>query len=111
MKTPDHISRLTYPDASGAFRRWSRFVVGLALILLLAFGIVPGLQRWGPVDDVRGAIRASGVDASALFYTESEMSCEAEMSIRNALKYAGFQGDSTPAGRRARTAHLHGAAE
>ena len=34
------------------------------------------------------AVRRSGIDATALFYTESDVSSEAEASIRNALRYA-----------------------
>ena len=73
--------------------RWARFLVGLLLILLFAFGVIPGLQRLEPVREVRDAIERSGIDATALIYTESEVSGEAEASIRNALKYPARRAD------------------
>ena len=57
------------------------------MILLLAFGVIPVLQLLGPVRDVREAIRNSGIDATALIYSESEVSSDAENSIRDALRY------------------------
>jgi len=78
------------PDAGvpGARYRWARFLAGVLLILVFAFGIIPGVQRLGPVREVHDAIQQSGIDPTALFYTESEVSSEAELSIRNALKYS-----------------------
>jgi hypothetical protein len=60
----------------------------MLVILLFAFGVVPGLERLEPVREVRDAIQEADIDASALFYTESEVSTEAEASIRNAMEYA-----------------------
>lgn len=80
-------------DAPGACRRWVRFLAGLLMILLFAFGAVPGLQRLGPVHELRDAIRNSGIDATALFYTESEACSEAEASIRNAITYSPRRAD------------------
>ena len=79
--------------ASETRTRWARFLVGLLLILLFAFGVIPGLQRLEPVREVRDAIERSGIDATALIYTESEVSGEAETSIRNALKYPARRAD------------------
>jgi hypothetical protein len=62
------------------------------VILLVAFVVIPGLQRLGPIREVRDAIERSGIDATALFYTESEVSGEAESSIRNAIKYSANRG-------------------
>ena len=73
--------------------RWVRFSSGVLLILLLAFGVIPGLQRLGPVREVREAIRNSGIDATALIYSESEVSSEAEYSIRDALRYPAHRAD------------------
>ena len=73
--------------------RWARFLVGLLLILLFAFGVIPGLQRLEPVREVRDAIERSGINATALIYTESEVSGEAEASIRSALKYPARRAD------------------
>ncbi len=87
-KPPTENMDLSPSVASRAARRWTLFLAGLLGIWLFAFVAVPGLQRLGPVREVREAIEKSGIDASALFYTESEVSAEAETSIRNALRYA-----------------------
>ncbi len=84
-------------DVPGAKRRWVRFLGGVTVILLFAFGVIPGLQRLGPVRRFRDAIGRRGIDATALFYTESEVSCEAEASIRNAIRYS-VRHDDCPAG-------------
>ena len=67
--------------------RWTRLLVGSVAILLVAFVLIPATQRLGPVREVRDAIDRAGIDASALFYTETEQSFEAEMAIRDALRY------------------------
>jgi hypothetical protein len=59
----------------------------LTAIFLFAFVGLPWLQRLGPIREVRNAIHATGVDATALFYTESEASAESESSLRNALRF------------------------
>ena len=86
------------PTSSGhapeAVRRWARFLAGLAAILLFAFGVIPCLQRLGPVREVRRAVQNAGIDATALFYTESDVSSEAETSIRGALRYAAHRAGS-----------------
>lgn len=73
---------------ANARRRWARFLVGLSAILFFAFGAIPALQRLDAVREIRDAVRNSGIDATALFYTESDVSAEAEASIRNAIRYA-----------------------
>ena len=67
--------------------RWLKFAAGLSLILLFAFGVVPAFQRLGPVADLRDAIERSGIDASALFYTENEEFYEATSSLNNAARF------------------------
>lgn len=80
--------------ATGTRRRWARFLAGLVVILLFAFVAIPGLQHLGPVRDVRDAIENRGIDATALFYTESEVSSEAEASIRNAIRYSAHRDEN-----------------
>ena len=79
-----HVASSDVPDARAPGRgsRWARFLAGLLLILLFAFGVIPAWQRLGPVREVRDAIRSRGIDATALLYTESEVSGEAEAAIR-----------------------------
>ncbi|NQT15025.1 MAG: hypothetical protein HQ582_19875 [Planctomycetes bacterium] len=77
------------PAAAPSVRgRWARFLAGLLVILLFAFGVVPALQRLGPVREVREAIQERGIDATALIYTESDVAGDAEASLRNALRYS-----------------------
>jgi hypothetical protein len=87
-------------ERAGALNGWMRLVIGSILILLLAFVVVPLVQGLGPVREVRDAIDRAGIDASALFYTETEESFEAENAIRNALKYPPSEADADrPQGR------------
>jgi hypothetical protein len=74
-------------DPPGAARRWARFAGGACLILLVAFAGVPALQRWKPIAEIHDAVEASGIDATALFYTEAEVSSQAEGSIRNTMRF------------------------
>ena len=59
----------------------------MTAILLCAFVALPLVQRLGPVREVRSAIHATDIDATALFYTESQASAESESSLRNALRF------------------------
>ena len=90
---PNRPETVPSTDAPGAGRRWARFFAGAALTLLFAFVVVPALQRLGPVRDVGDAARESGIDATALFYTESDVYSEAEASIRNAIQYSAHGTD------------------
>jgi hypothetical protein len=77
-----HGSRLTVRS------RWTRFLLGLAALLSFAFGIIPALQRLEPVRNVRNAIRETDIDATALVYSECDVSFRAEASLRDSLRYA-----------------------
>ena len=68
-------------------RRWARFAAGLAAILVFAFAVVPAVQRLAPLREAYDAIHNSGIDATALFYSESDISSEAESSLRNAQRF------------------------
>jgi len=72
----------------GTAGRWARFLAGSVALLLLAFGVIPAVQRIGPAREVRDAIHRRGIDASALIYTESDVSFEAEASLRDALRFS-----------------------
>ena len=71
----------------GILARWLRFLAGVIVIFVFVFGILPVANRLGPVRDVHEAIERSGIDATALLYSEIDVSSEAEMSIRDALKF------------------------
>jgi hypothetical protein len=95
METTTNCERIPTPfhRNSGATHRWARFLAGLLVILLFAFVVIPGLQHLEPVRQVHDAIQNRGIDATALFYTESEVSSEAEASIRNAMRYSAHRAD------------------
>ncbi len=92
-RNPNRSSGFAGSGAPGVGHRWIRFLAGLLLILAFAFGIIPALERLGPVREVRDAIRNAGIDATALFYTESDVSGEAEVSIRDAIRYSVHNAD------------------
>ncbi|NQT21262.1 MAG: hypothetical protein HQ592_16255 [Planctomycetes bacterium] len=93
---------------AGPRRRWARFLTGLLGIMLFAFGAIPALERLGPVREVRDATRKAGIDATALFYTESDVSGEAEASIRNAITYSARRKCASSVARQPRTGRSSG---
>lgn len=91
QRSPAASSGVTRGSEPTMRMRWARFLTGVIVILLVAFVVIPGVQRLGPIREVRDAIERSGIDATALFYTESEVSGEAESSIRNAIRYSAHR--------------------
>jgi hypothetical protein len=77
-------------------RRWLRLLGGVAAILVFAFAVIPAIQRLPVVSEAHEAIRKWGIDATALFYTEADVSFEAEASIRDATRYAPARRPSAP---------------
>jgi hypothetical protein len=73
--------------------RWTRLVGCVIAILLGAFVVLPLVQRLSPIREVRSAMQAADIDATALFYTESETSADSESSLRNALRFRPFSRD------------------
>ena len=84
---PAPSSRSSDAGAPGILARWVQFLTGLLAIFAIVFGVLPAAQRLGPVRDVHEAIERSGIDATALFYSEIDVSSEAELSIRDALRF------------------------
>ena len=88
QRTPEGPPGSPCAGSPGAAGRWARFLIGALLIPLIAFGVIPAVQRLGPVREVREATRTMGVDADALIYSESDVSLEAETSLRDALRFS-----------------------
>ena len=86
-RSPAPSSGAANAAAPGLGSRWARFLAGAAVILVFAFAVIPGLQQIGLIREAHDAIQKSGIDATALFYSEAAVSSEAESSIRNALRY------------------------
>lgn len=72
---------------SGTARRWAGFLLGLALIWAFVFVLAPWLQKADAVRPLAEYVRETGIDASALYYTEVQETGEAEMNIRDTFKY------------------------
>ena len=67
---------------SVSLKRWVAFLWGLSLLSALAFGIIPWVSsRVAP--DMMRQVRASGIDPSGLFYTESQVAGEAFNHFEN----------------------------
>ena len=85
------VSGTSRGGAAGAVWRWAQLLVGILVISAFAFGLIPALQRLEPIRGIREAVEDRGIDATALFYTEIEVSSEAEASIRDAIRYTNHR--------------------
>jgi hypothetical protein len=68
----------------GPFYRWFSFFLGLGLIGLVIFGLLPELQRIPAVGPGAQIIIDSGIEAGAFYYTDVAKVPEAESFIRGA---------------------------
>ncbi len=65
--------------------RWLRFGLCLGIFWLLVYVVLPQGQRLPVVKPVMDVIVASGVDAGAYFYTQSEETAYAVMYVNNTV--------------------------
>ena len=72
---------------SATFRKWAALAAGIAVIWAFIFVIAPALQKNEMVQPLADYVRESGIDASALYYTEVQETGEAEVYLRDALAY------------------------
>jgi hypothetical protein len=72
---------------STLIQKWTAFFFCLFLVWLFMFVIAPAIQNTSAVKPLADFIEESGIDASALFYTEVEEASEAELNMRNTMKY------------------------
>ena len=68
-------------------KRWLYLFLGIGFILIFAFGIAPWLEQRPAIKPMVEFVEESGIDASALFYTEVEESGDAETHMRNTMAY------------------------
>lgn len=67
---------------------WARLLAWLLLIWAFAFVFAPWLQNHSTVvKTLADYIDASGIDASAIYYTEVEEVGEADLMIRNTFRF------------------------
>ncbi len=69
------------------WRRWAALLLGVSLILIFMFGIVPWVERLPFVRPLVEFIEESGINVQGLFYTEVEETGDAENYLRNSLRY------------------------
>ena len=65
---------------------WARFVLGTSCLTGVVLLLMQGYTPPGVAGEVlRNGIR-EGIDATPLFYTESDASYESELAVRNAMR-------------------------
>lgn len=72
---------------SGPFRKWSAFLLSMALVWLFILVIAPWVQKSPSIQPLAQFIEESGIDASALYYTEVEEASIAELNMRSTMEY------------------------
>ncbi len=77
-----------FGELPGTLRRWAALAFGLAVIWAFVFVIAPALQKNEMVRPLAEYVRESGIDASALYYTEVKETGEAEVYLRDAFAYS-----------------------
>ena len=66
--------------------RWLALLFSLAAIWAFIFVLAPLAERFEPIGEICDAVRKSGIDASALYYTEVPECANAERMIRHSLE-------------------------
>lgn len=80
--TPSPSERGGRPSAT---KRWTRLAVCLLGLWAFIFVIAPELRRIEAVDTMAQYVEDSGIEATALYYTEVEETGDAENYLRSAL--------------------------
>lgn len=73
---------------SNLIGRWITLIICLSLIWIFVFIIGPWIQQLPLVRPLAEHIESSGIDASALYYTEVDETGEALVNIRSTLEYS-----------------------
>jgi len=66
--------------------RWSALLLALLSIWAFIFVLAPWLEGFEPIGEITSAVRESGIDASAYYYTEVEECANAERMIRHSIE-------------------------
>lgn len=86
------------PGAS--LKRWLALVVAVLCMAGFAFLGLPALERLPGLGPAVKAVRESGIEAGAFFYTDVDKVREAELHVRHSRDYAPGDGHNRPAGHR-----------
>jgi hypothetical protein len=70
-----------------ALKRWGALLLGLFVIWLFVFVLAPRVAEHETVRPLVQFIEESGIDAGALFYTETKETGDAENYLRNSFLY------------------------
>jgi len=73
---------------------WLRLIGGVGLVWVFAFMLAAWGQRLVPVAELHDFVEERGIDASALFYTESEAFDPVALTLHNSFQF----GDGRAAG-------------
>lgn len=87
-KTADETGNVVpQPDSPkrSRFRGWFGLAMGLALIWIMAYVVLPWGNRLPFIAPIMQAIEVSGIDAGAYWYTQSEETAVAQMYVRHAI--------------------------
>lgn len=67
-------------------RAWLMLVLGLGLMWMVAYVILPWGQTLPHVGPVMANIAEANIDAGTYWYTQSEETARAQMFVRNAIR-------------------------
>lgn len=68
-------------------KKLTALVLGFFFVWIFMFLIAPWLQKSPSVQPLADFIEETGIDASALYYTEVEEASEAELHMRTTMEY------------------------
>lgn len=72
---------------SPAVRKWMTLLASFFIVWIFMFVIAPWVQTSPAIKPLATFIEETGIDASALFYTEVEEASEAELNMRTTMEY------------------------
>jgi hypothetical protein len=70
-----------------ALKRWGALLLGLFVIWLFVFVLAPRVAEHDAVRPLVQFVEESGIDAGALYYTETKETGDAENYLRNSFLY------------------------
>jgi hypothetical protein len=70
-----------------ALKRWGALILGLFVIWLFVFVLAPRVAEHDMVRPLVQFVEESGIDAGALYYTETKETGDAENYLRNSFRY------------------------
>ena len=75
--------RMPLPNIGGA---WAGLAMGLGLIWILAFVVLPWCQELAHIRPIMDKIAEAHIDVGSYWYTQSEETARAQMYVRHAIR-------------------------